>query len=91
MTPLAFLVAALAVYRVSYLIAQEEGPLSIIAKVRGKIDPDQDNWLGRGVRCVACVSFWVSLIIVLLIGASWLEWLGVAGGALVIHKAVNGR
>lgn len=91
LAPLVFIVAVLAVYRVSYLIAQEEGPFGIASWLRGKIDPDQSNWLGRGVRCVACVSFWISAIAALLINATWGEWLGIAGGVLVIHKAVNGR
>jgi hypothetical protein len=91
MTALAFVVAVLATYRVSYLIAQEEGPFGIMAWLRGKIDPNQATWLGRGVRCVACVSVWIALIAALLIGATWGEWLAIAGGVLVIHKAVNDR
>lgn len=79
----------LAVYRVSYLIAIDEGPFSVIERMRSRIDENQKTWLGRGVRCVGCVSFWVALLAMLLTGGSVLDWLSMAGGALVIHKAVN--
>lgn len=79
----------LAVYRVAYLIAIDEGPFSVIEKMRSRIDPNQASWLGRGLRCVGCVSFWLALGAALLISGSWLDWLALAGGALVIHKAVN--
>ena len=81
--------ATLATYRVSFMIAQEEGPLGMIAAIRERIDPNQTTWLGRGVRCVGCVSFWLSLIAALMIQATVLEWLGIAGGVLVIHRAVK--
>ena len=89
MTALMFAVMTLAVWRVSFLIAQDEGPFSLIEKVRSRIDPNQSSWLGRGVRCVGCVSFWVSLAAALIVQASAWEWLGMAGGALLIHKAVT--
>ena len=89
MTALMFAVMTLAVWRVSFLIAQDEGPFSLIEKVRSRIDPNQSSWLGRGLRCVGCVSFWVSLAAALIVQASTWEWLGMAGGALLIHKAVT--
>lgn len=85
MTPLVFLIAVLATHRVSRMIAIEEGPFSMFSWIRGKLDADQKTWLGRGISCIACVSFWVAGIIALLIGASWLEWLGIAGGVVVIN------
>ncbi len=80
----------IAIYRIAYLLAIEEGPFSVLATLRDRIDPNQATWLGRGVRCVACVSFWLALGAALLISGSILDWLSMAGGALVIHKAVNG-
>lgn len=80
---------ALAVYRVSVIVAVDEGPFSLFAALRERVDPHQATWLGRGLRCVGCVSFWLSLIAALLIGGSILDWLALAGGVLVLHKAVN--
>jgi hypothetical protein len=89
MNLLTFSLVTLAVYRISYMIALEEGPFGMIASIRERIDPNQTSWLGRGVRCVACVSFWLSLIAALMIQATALEWLGIAGGVLLIHRAVK--
>lgn len=43
------------------MIALEEGPLSIFAILREKVDPLQSSWLGRGLNCPLCVSFWVGI------------------------------
>ncbi len=88
MSALTLVIVVLAVYRVSVLIAQDEGPFSVLERVRSKIDPNQASWIGRGLRCVGCVSFWVSLVAALGLNVDywlWL-WLGVAGGVLLIHR-----
>ena len=51
--------AALAVYRVARMLAQEEGPFELFARARGLLDPNQRTWLGRGVNCPLCLSFWL--------------------------------
>lgn len=87
MTAIQLGLAILAVYRVAYMIAKEDGPFDALAWIRGKIDPMQHTWIGRGLNCVLCLSWWLSLVVFAL-GGSWLEWLAVAGGVLVIHKAL---
>jgi hypothetical protein len=86
MNALTLVLLVLAVYRVSVMIAQEEGPFSIMASLRERIDPNQRTWLGRGLRCVACVSFWLAGIAALLMQGTVLDWLAIAGGVLVIHR-----
>lgn len=93
MTPFTFLVAILAAYRVAVLIAREEGPFSMFATIRGKVDPNQATWLGRGLNCAACVSFWTSLLVVLAvlylpaeIVTPLILWLAVACGALLLNR-----
>lgn len=91
MNALTLVIVVLAVYRVSVLVAQDEGPFSVLERARSKIDPNQASWIGRGLRCVGCVSFWVSLAAALFIGAAdWVwVWLAVAGGVMLIHRAVK--
>lgn len=91
MNALTFVIVVLAVYRVSVIIAQDEGPFSVFESLRSKVDPNQSSWLGRGVRCVGCVSFWAALAAALLLSATdWVwVWLGVAGGAMLLHRLVN--
>jgi hypothetical protein len=80
------IVASFAVWRVSRLIALEEGPFSVFAWLRGRIDPNQQTWIGRGISCVPCISFWVALIAALLLQLSVTEWLGLAGAVLLINR-----
>lgn len=89
MTPLALIVATLAAYRIAYLIAREDGPFDVMSRIRGAIDPNQKTWVGRGLNCILCISFWVTLIITLLIGGTWLEWLGMAGAIVIINKVMS--
>lgn len=96
MTWLTFLVAILAAYRLAHMIAREEGPFSVFANIRGRLDPNQATWLGRGISCAACVSVWTSLLMVLAIlylpAAVMIPiafWLAVAGGGLILNKVMS--
>lgn len=94
---------AFAVYRLAYLIASDEGPglpigarenwgMGLAARLRGKIDARQSTYIGRGLRCVFCVSFWVALVaaIVYPFIPFWLLlWLGLAGMVLFLHRLGN--
>lgn len=52
-------VCSLATYRIVRLIAVEEGPFSLSLKLRGVLDPDRRTWIGRGMACPWCLSFWI--------------------------------
>lgn len=81
------IVCALAVWRVSRIITREDGPLDIFAKLRGAIDPSQKTWIGRGLNCIACVSFWIALVTALLAGLTVAEWLAISALAILINGA----
>ena len=96
MTWLTTLVAVLAAYRLAHMIAREEGPFSVFAWIRGKLDPNQATWIGRGLNCAACVSVWTSLVMVLailylpeVIMIPIAFWLAVAGGGLILNKVMS--
>ena len=85
MSWLAFALAVLATYRIAHMLTREDGPFDVFSQMREVVG--QDTWVGRGLHCVLCVSFWLSL------PAAWLAdlpivlgWLGVAGGVMVTHK-----
>lgn len=83
-----FGIAVLAVYRISYFIALDDGPFDVGSKFRGWIG--QKSWIGRGFHCVMCISFWVSLGAALLVNG-FVPWtlsygLAVAGAVVVIHR-----
>lgn len=79
-------IAALIAYRLAVLLAEEEGPFALAAWWRNRwLD---DNWIGRGVRCVGCISFWLAASVLLLPhGLPWyLAWLATAGLARLIWR-----
>ena len=93
---LALILSVLAVYRISYLIAKEDGPFDLFAKIRykgGSIKHPHD-WISRGLNCILCISFWLSLIPVIWlfwgdVVSITLGWLGIAGGVLVLYKVFD--
>lgn len=89
---LTFLMAALAVYRVSRMVTDEEGPWSAFTWLRSQ--PAPQTWLARGLECIMCVSFWVALpaaLLLILLGYAdtWLwpvVWMALSAVTVVIRK-----
>lgn len=74
------IIAALATWRISYMLVNEDGPGDVFIAMRqamGAFDLDQNGValtsVGRGIKCIYCVSAWVGLwcTVVVLI-APWL-------------------
>lgn len=95
MTWLTFVLASLATYRVARMVAQEDGAFDVFAWVRGRAG--QRTWVGRGLHCVLCLSFWLALAVACVLAVQgtilwrdvWLVWLGLAGAAVVIYQVVR--
>lgn len=96
LSPFVFLLALLGTYRLSHMIAMEDGPFDMFAELRESVS--QRTWVGRGLHCPLCLSFWLSLCMVgwlsfvglLPQGHAFLMWLGLAGGCLVLHRLLHG-
>lgn len=69
MTPFEFTIAALAVYRLSLLISEEDGPAWIFRHLRNA--PPKKSSLHKGIRCQWCVSVWMAGLVTV-----WLWWIG---------------
>ena len=82
-----FLIAALATWRVSFLLAREEGPRKIFASLREK---SKASFSGKLLECVKCTGMWVSIPLAFFVNGSWLEllviWLALAGVTAVIDE-----
>lgn len=79
----------LSVYRVSHMIALEDGFFDLFVWLRGELG--QKHWIGRGMHCVLCLSFWLSLIVLIVLPNysllhSLLLWIGTSGAVLVVHR-----
>jgi len=61
----------------------------VFAKIRGVFDPNQRTWIGRGLNCVLCVSIWMAGLAALIVSASWIEWLAMAGAIAVYREVIS--
>jgi hypothetical protein len=87
MDVMAFVLAGLAVYRLSRMLTDEEGPFAVFSKVRALFPPV--GWLGRGLECSMCVSVWIALPVALWLdwaGNWWLTWLALSAVTVIIRK-----
>ena len=89
-----FLIASLATYYLARCISDPhiDGPWGIFTWLRDRFV--EDDWKGRGIRCIVCVSCWTALAAALGMGfyglydlSLWpIVWLGLAGGSVVIER-----
>lgn len=89
---ISLILAVLGTYRIAHMVAQEDGPADVFARIRAI--PNPESWIARGLSCVLCISFWVSLLAALLLAhqdptmqrsETLLTWLGIAGAVMVLH------
>lgn len=84
-----FLVAALAVWRLTHLLAREDGPWDLVARLRRRLG--RSFW-GRLMDCVKCLSVWVALPFAFFVGGSPLEllvvWLALSGAAILLEQQI---
>ena len=85
-----FTFSALAVYRVAFLVAREDGPWGIFRWLRVSA---KGSMAGRLVTCINCLSVWIALPLSLFVGNSWIEqavaWWALSGAAVVIDRATR--
>lgn len=87
-----YVLAALATYYGALSITSQDGPFNVFQWLRNQFT--QDDWIGRGVRCIVCMSCWVGLAVVAwLVGwgqAALIDlpivWLGLAGASVVLDR-----
>ncbi len=68
-----FIILALATFRISSLIADEDGPLGVFEWIRGKVGVQRDergenygtNNFAVGLVCTWCNSIWIGIIFTL--------------------------
>jgi len=88
-------VATFAVYRLSRMVALEEGPFDIFLNMRGFFyNRFEQQWVRRGITCPLCISFYVGLLAAVILyfihhlewyAILWL-WLALSGSASFLYK-----
>lgn len=82
-----FVLAALATWRLSFLLAREAGPGKVFERLRSAAGT---TVLGSLLRCVKCVSLWVAAPFALFVEGTWSEllviWLALSGVSALIDE-----
>lgn len=82
--------AVLATWRLSRLVAFEDGPWDVIARLRERAG---SGAVGRLMDCPYCLSLWFAAPMALVIDdgfPGWLlAWLGVSGGASLVERLAS--
>lgn len=85
-----FTLSALAVYRLAFLVAREDGPWNVFRRLRSSV---KDSALGGLVGCVNCLSVWISLPFAMFVGESWMErfvvWWALAGAVVLADRSTR--
>lgn len=80
-----FMLATLAVWRISYLLALEDGPFDLIVHLRIRLGE-----IGRVLDCFYCMSLWVAAPMALFVSPNgrnwWCIWLALSGAAGLLHR-----
>jgi hypothetical protein len=84
---LRFVLAVLATWRVTHLLAREDGPADLIFRLRVRLG---EGLLGRLMDCFNCLSLWVAAPIALLLSQNPIElaliWPALSGGACLLER-----
>ena len=82
-----FALAVLATWRVTHLLASEDGPVDIIARFRGMLG---QSIVGKLMDCFNCLSLWIAALAALFVSRRPMEWvfcwLALSGGACLLER-----
>jgi hypothetical protein len=85
-----FPIALLGVWRITHLLAAEDGPAEAMIRVRAILPA---RW-ATALDCFYCTSSWVALPFALALADGWAErlllWPALSGGAILLER-VTGR
>lgn len=85
-----FLIAALAVWRVTHLLASEDGPADLVFRLRAKLG---SGFLGKLMDCFYCLSLWVAapfaFVVTRQLVGGLLAWLALSGAACLLERVTQ--
>lgn len=90
------IISMLAVWRATYMLQEEKGPLEIFRKLQAWFwsDPVREGGIKDGLRCFYCTSVWISIPFAIAVVAidplsPWwstpMYMLGISAGAIIIN------
>jgi hypothetical protein len=82
-----FVISALSVWRLTHLLAAEDGPLDLIVRIRRKLG---DSIWGKLIDCFNCLSVWISIPFAFYVTSGILNtgvvWLALSGSASLMNR-----
>jgi hypothetical protein len=97
-----FIIAAFCVYRLAVMFVKERGPAGIFKRIREWPDPERQEVLYEGLRCMWCCSVWFAALVTFALFMfhqldwtyPWLTlagiyWLALSGVAIAIDQLVS--
>lgn len=85
------LIAVLAVWRLTHLLAAEDGPWDLLVRLRRLVG---EGFWGELLDCFYCLSLWVAAPVAWWIGDDWAQrvllWPALSGGAILLER-LTGR
>jgi hypothetical protein len=80
-------ISVLAVWRITHLLAAEDGPWDLIVRIRRKLG---NSGVGRLVDCFYCLSMWISIPFTFFLADRTLTrliaWLALSGAACLAER-----
>lgn len=90
MNGLQFIIATLAVWRLTHLLVAEDGPFKVIAWLRRKA---ASGFWGTLLDCFYCLSFWIAIPFAVFMGGSHGErillWPALSAAAILLNRVVD--
>jgi hypothetical protein len=87
LSPTSFVIAALAVWRVTHLLNAEHGPWDLSMKLRQRVG---QGLIGQALACFYCLSFWVALPFVPWLtmqpASALVAWFALSGAAILMQR-----
>jgi len=82
-----FVLAGLAVWRITHMLAREDGPADVLRRLRRHLGARMET---QWVTCFNCLSIWLSLPFALFLKGNAAEtfvgWLALSGGAILLDQ-----
>jgi hypothetical protein len=79
--------AVLATWRVTHLLANEDGPADLVVRFRSRLG---QSLAGRLMDCFKCLSLWIAAPAALFVSRAplvwFFSWLAVSGGACLLER-----
>ena|ERR1051326_6954387 len=83
-----FVLATLAVWRLTHMLAREDGPWDLLVKLRRALG---SGMAGKLAGCFYCLSVWMALPFAWFLkgdaSETFVGWLALSGGAVLLERA----